>query len=538
MRIIVGNQRSNLMDTEKNERTLSDYKLTAFCIMTQTDDGFLLCHCATGELVLLREEEYQAICSGEPLKGSWAKVLSDHLFLPHKDEDEYAKVDCERKEAAVRAKEDKAITEFTVLPTTRCNARCFYCYEKGILQRNMSAKTADDTAEFIARKCNGQKVRLSWFGGEPTVAHPIITRICKRLQEKNIAYDSGMISNGLLFDRKLIKTAKDCWKLKRIQITIDGTKEVYNSTKNYKGFCSDPYGAVLSNIKCLMEEKIFVTVRINVGVHNDTDVSKLIQQLSHEFGGNTYFSLYVHEIDNYYPQKEYEELINRTTDFTLKLMENHMRPADDLPSIRLHSCMADSESSILINPDGQLGKCEHYAYEKLCGSIYDDHMGGQMIEEWKEAIRFPQCGSCPLYASCIKLKWCNGGSCRCNDAMIKSKVTIVVHSMQRAYARWKKENERFRNRYYFEVPLPIETEQDQDMFLVSFGDKTVNVNQVAVDILLFLRNKHSFSEIVKMLTEKYDTSSFQIEDDIEQYLCFLLHEGICVKEIPVNEHHI
>lgn len=37
----------------------------------------------------------------------------------------------------------KAITNYTILTTTGCNARCFYCYEKGTKPVTMTAETAD-----------------------------------------------------------------------------------------------------------------------------------------------------------------------------------------------------------------------------------------------------------------------------------------------------------------------------------------------------------------------------------------------------------
>lgn len=42
-----------------------------------------------------------------------------------------------------------------------------------------------------------------------------------------------MTSNGYIFNDELVEKAKNEWKLKNIQITLDGTRDVYNKAKNY-----------------------------------------------------------------------------------------------------------------------------------------------------------------------------------------------------------------------------------------------------------------------------------------------------------------
>lgn len=533
MRIIVGSHKDDLMDG-LTDCVISDYKITAFCISAQVDEGILLCHGATGELVLLNTEEYQEISSGKPIKGAWAEFLQKHLFLPGKDVDEYRKVDFERAETYNSRDSHQVVTSFIILPTTRCNARCFYCYEKDILPQDMSFETAEDTAVYIAQNCGGQRVHLSWFGGEPTVASPVITRICERLQEQKVEYESSMISNGFLLNETMVQLARECWNLRRVQITIDGTESVYNSTKNYKEVCDSPFKVVLSNIRCLAEQKIHVSIRINLGLHNYEDVSDVINELTNRFCNCRYLSLYVHEIDNYYTMDEYAELVNEATDFNLQLIDKNMRRAFALPSIRMRSCMADSESSLLINPMGQLGKCEHYAYEKLCGSIYSPVRDWNMIKEWQEPVRFLQCKSCLFYASCLPLKWCNGGNFVCSDVVVKNKMRITIDTMQRLYKKWKKDRYNIRNNDYFMLSFCIKMTLDEGQITANFFTKdsskfikSLSVNCTARDILLFLQEKHTFRDILGMLHQKYDVCDFCIEDDIEEYLVFLLREGLC-----------
>lgn len=513
---------------------VENYKRSAFCIEQPVEDGILLCHAMTGTLVHLTNVEYMQIRSREPLTYDWAEVLASLGFLPDASLDEYAQADHKREQERGRTSRKNAITSYTILPTSRCNARCFYCYEAGIPQKNMSPKTAEDVAAFIVRSSNGQNVRLSWFGGEPTIAHPIISQICQYLKTRNVAFYSSMISNGLLMDQQLIATAFECWNLRHIQITLDGTQTVYNVTKNYKGAIKNPFGIVISNIEQLLNANIRVSVRVNLGLHNYEDVSLLITQLSEQFPKKKGLSVYVHEIDNYYNEEIYSDLMNKTQELNELLIQWKLQEPPELPSLRLHSCMADNDQSVLINPDGQLGKCEHFVFEKLHGSIYSDDIDSNLIAQWRKPVRFAQCSTCPFYASCLRLEWCNGGSYFCRDGVIQSKLSQTRHAMLQYYGQWKNQRVQFRQTDTFRLTVPYEiTELDGQLSVVfapvaEHSDPvTLPVNQTSLDILETLSNPHTLKEIVHIMEEKYDTSGYAVADIVEEYLISILQEGVC-----------
>ena len=157
-----------------------------------------------------------------------------------------------------------------------------------------------------------------------------------------------------------------------------------------------------------------------------------------------------------------------------------------------------------------------------------------MIKEWQEPIRFPQCRSCPFYASCLPLKWCNGGNFICNDVIVDNKVRITENTMHRLYGKWKRERYSIRNEFCFLLNYGLKVTQDEDgIRAVFFRDsqaepvRTVSVNCTGRDILLFLQEKHTFRDIADMLHGKYDAAEFCMEDDIEECLAFLLHAGLC-----------
>lgn len=520
--------------------TIKDYKLSAFCIEEHTSEGVLLCHTATGEILLLTNEEYRELSSGKELTSNWARIMADRLFLVSTAQDEYAMVDRDRHAASREKAGNMPVTSYTILPTSQCNARCFYCYEKDIPQKNMSVQTAIDTADFIAQYCCGEKVHITWFGGEPTVAHPIISLICKRLDDKGVEYSSGMISNGLLLDKEMIQTAKVCWKLEHIQITIDGTEKIYNETKNYKGSIPNPFEIVLANITHLLKNNIHISIRINLGQHNYDDVVQLIHLLNRRFSEKKLLSVYVHTIDNVYDEEIHGELIEKSFELNQLLITLGMHSPAELPSLRLHSCMADSDDALLINPDGQLGKCEHYAFDKQIGSIYSEERNESVIAEWKEKAAYEFCSRCPLYASCFQLKWCNGGL-PCSESAVKSKIASIRNSMRMVYIQWKQKCQRMRTDLVFALNGTIDVRLEAGAIYADFYEnenqqirETRQLNSVACTILRFLQDAHSFQDIAVLLMESYSGDSDFIGQILEDYLLESLHDGLIISQIKEN----
>lgn len=343
-----------------------------------------------------------------------------------------------------------------------------------------------------------------------------------------------MISNGLLLKQDLIRIAKECWHLTHVQITIDGTEDIYNRTKNYKGNVGNAYRRILRNIADLLEQKIRVSVRINLGFHNYDDIKKLISELDDYFKGYEQFSVYVHEIDGIYDSDRYKELSCLVTELNILILQKHLNHRMELPAMRYFSCMADSNNSCVINPNGELSKCEHYVFDKIYGSIYKEEQDRAIIQAWKQKDKFELCGTCPFYASCVHLSWCNGGGYQCNEIIVHNKLKMTQEVMVQKYKEWKKQRNIIRNKGQFQLACQLETRRGENEFQVRFTGKDksnkgefVNVNSTAFDIITFLQNNHTFTEIVDMLGQKYDVNDFPVEDVVERYLYHLVQAGIC-----------
>ena len=205
---------------------------------------------------LLTPEEYAAPDNLPELRDGWFRVPQKMDDMKYADQVRFIR--------RTMWKEPEHITSYTIFTTTDCNARCFYCYELGRSRIPMSDETAHKAAAYIAAHCGGEKVHLHWFGGEPLFNKQVIDIICTDLAEKGIVYESMIISNGYLFDGATVEQAVSHWKLKSVQITLDGTEEIYNRSKAF--IYTDgksPYQVVLANIQRLLDAGVSVHIRLN-----------------------------------------------------------------------------------------------------------------------------------------------------------------------------------------------------------------------------------------------------------------------------------
>jgi radical SAM protein with 4Fe4S-binding SPASM domain len=405
-------------------------RMTKHCVTAECDGGTLLYHTLTGELIYLDEKERNTPVT--------CNLLTEKHFLIGCDCDENRISDHVRTVAGIMRSGMTDVTDFTILTTTDCNARCFYCYEKGIRRYSMSAETAEATADFIRSSSGGKKIGISWFGGEPLFNKEAISLISNKLEKAGTAFSSHMTSNGLLFDEETIKEAVSLWRMNRVQITIDGTEEVYNRIKAYVEKQGSPYRTVIRNIGMLTDAGVRVFVRLNMNRTNFDNLMQLAGELGKLFGGNRLFCAYpvplrafageVGEFEN--PGDEinaYRALKEKL--FSLGIGRNEKLPRAYSPT----RCMADNDGNLVIFPDGRLSKCEHYCEKDVIGDIFSGVRDHVSAGAWKEKTVFDGCSDCPLYPRCVNLKKCPWAAFGCSEAVREIRISNIRDKMISEY---------------------------------------------------------------------------------------------------------
>ena len=440
--ICLGNQKTHSIISRSYNTDVS-YIPSKYQICLEIDDGFLCQNTLTGELIFLTPDEYTLFESKGVKDGELFSLLVKHGFLVPEGLDEARNVEQMRKILQVEKENRKIITFYNILPTTGCNARCFYCYEYGIKKVVMSRETAEKVVSFIAAHHGGEKVRLAWFGGEPTLGIECIDYICKRMGELQIFYESEMTSNAYLFDAELVKKAKELWHMQSIQITLDGTEETYNRIKAYVNITDNAYLRVIRNIRYFLDEGINVKIRLNMDVYNAVELDKLADELHGLFGGQELLSVYVHLLMENEGEKplshnedEWEELYGRYVKLKEKLEGYGWSQIGEfvVPSLQLYSCMADHPDAIQITPDGILGKCEDCIYTHVVGNLDEGVTDPEKVKWWKERELYEGCGECVLFPSCLKLlKHCSTRPKECPKEEKDRRIRACLDMMVKAY---------------------------------------------------------------------------------------------------------
>lgn len=393
------------------------FRFIQFIIVSEVGDSIVLFNSLTRQMVLLDKDEYNNLTKH---RETYDFLIKNWILVPEKFNDIKFYEQIYNLYSLIMRQ--NYINNFIVFPTTDCNARCFYCFERQAQKKIMSNDTAVDVARFMIDKSKGHDITIQLFGGEPLCNIAAIDTIFNFLKANNAVYKSWMISNGYLFDQDLIDKARNNWNLYKVQITLDGTERVYNRIKNYIHGDSNPFERVIRNIKLLLSAGIKVSIRLNLDEHNKNDLSELIDYLNTEFADNkSLLSVYVFLLyDSRKAKKrnesEIEELTNKLTGLEDKIRNYGLNSKKKLRrTFKYYSCLADANSSTTILPDGNLGKCDHCLDSGYWGNIYDSNIKKENITVWKAlSARDEICQTCPLYPECIHLERCpdyDGYSC-------------------------------------------------------------------------------------------------------------------------------
>lgn len=400
----------------RNEDT---YRMMRYVLRVDHDGNVLLHNVVTGQLVVLNQDE-TGMVNRLPLKYQpvMEQLVAEHFLVPE-GFDEHKQVINLRtilRNLDEAKKPEGVITHYTILPTTACNARCYYCFEQGCETLTMTAQMADNVVRYIDDHCGEQRrIQLSWFGGEPTVADRRIDQICEGLLAKGIYYQSDITTNGYLLNEEMVEKAIKLWKLKSCMICLDGIGNTYNKIKAYVTPVGDPYEQVMRNIAVLLEHSVRVNLRMNFDLSNYTEFADLVVEAKKRYGTNPFLSVHAHPIFGEHRDHDGKVLHASNEWFTQKVVElNDMAreagllwDSNELPSIEFKACQASGKSSVGITPDGLLIRCpEQFEKSEATGSVLDAVMETVVAESWKHYADLEMCEMCTLLPICQRNERC------------------------------------------------------------------------------------------------------------------------------------
>lgn len=416
------------------------YRIAKHTFLYNDKGKYFLYNNVSKRLYLLDEKEYIALNNLEILDIEILKPFIEDWSIVKEDFNDLAFADQARwlYENIVRKYERP---NFIIFTTTKCNARCYYCFENGQRRIDMSEKTAEDVAAYIIKNAPKKEVYIKWFGGEPLYNQKAMDIICDRLREAGVKYDTKTTTNGYLFDEETIKKAKEKWILHSTVITLDGTEDVYNKTKNYIYKEGNPFKRVIKNIELLLANEIRVAIRLNIGFKNFENIKELVLFLKEHFGDNKLLSIIpiaLYDLDGTRTNQEHDMLdamVKEIEELTSK--NKYKRLTVKTFSDMGTRCMAELDSCKLISPIGELGTCEHFSEgEMMYGSIYSSDENLSVKNYFKQRDVLERCKSCVLYGNCGGVGRCPSQTRSCTEVEQNAKLRNLKNCILATYEEY------------------------------------------------------------------------------------------------------
>lgn len=414
---ILNNANSQVMAILREQPLLDNvnYRLLTNCLVENVDGGKVIRNGLTRSVIWLSDYEFEHMFDLD--KYEQFLYLYKFYFLVPDDFEELKIIDEVREH--FKPVRDKTWLDhpnsFTILTTSKCNARCSYCYEMHTKKKHhMTEETAYKIVKYITSVApKNQQLKIHWFGGEPLFNKKVIDIIINGIRQAGFNYYCTFTSNGYLFDEETVQQAKNIWNTQFAQITIDGTESVYNKTKNYIYKNVNPYKKVLYNISNLLNNGIAVSVRMNIDNFNGENLQELVKELHSKFGNHPKLQFYCYPVfeNAFYSRTEEERDGVFEKLYALeKVMEElgYYRGDGFRPYLASIQCMADSGGSVMISPDGDLGTCEHCTDYDFWSHIDNPKKKNwDVIKGWEQYEKpIDICQTCPLFGDCIRPSKC------------------------------------------------------------------------------------------------------------------------------------
>jgi len=242
-------------------------------------------NCLSGALIEIEPENYDRVRGlvGRPEEASndedrlFIHYLSEGGFLIDDGVDE---IDRLEEQSRIRRRQKGTMT-LTVAPTLACNFSCDYCFVDRSAAR-MDNNVQDHLVRFVeGRLPETDKLRVSWFGGEPTLCFSIVEKLQRKFNEAADHHDCEMsqvsvVTNGYLLDYKMGRRLRSLG-CDLVQVTIDGPKRVHDARRklsNGRG----TFDTILNNLEQVCD-LLTVRVRINIDQGNADTAAELIDEL-------------------------------------------------------------------------------------------------------------------------------------------------------------------------------------------------------------------------------------------------------------------
>lgn len=310
---------------------------------------------------LLKEVKRDADLSRETFDDELWDALCANNILTDNDWDDYLKY----KAIIMRTRGQRTDMHLTIAPTMDCCFHCHYCFEKYKSPIYMSSEVMSRIMKYIASLSELNKIKITWFGGEPLMGASQIEELYDRLNATKKIIASDIITTGYHLNEETIRIMKKVG-ITSAQITLDGMKETHNKVKHLQSG-EDVFERVLSNIELLnvLAPEINIVIRVNLTHENEHEYMQLYALYSDRFKNRSNMGIApafvldrsASNCDICIEQNTLFKHAERS-EFILKLAKDGV----DSPFIRypepfFNECAIRDDLAIAFDPEGYAYKC-------------------------------------------------------------------------------------------------------------------------------------------------------------------------------------
>jgi uncharacterized protein len=272
----------------------------------------------------------------------------------------------------LRTVADPRMLRLIILPTEQCNFRCTYCYEDFKIGR-MSAGLVNALKQwFLSRVDDVDNFSLSWFGGEPTLALPIVLDVSATardaFQKDKRTFSGSMTTNGYRLSRENFASLLVAG-VRHFQISLDGPAAIHDRTRVLANG-GGTFSVLWRNLTDIAASAntFDMPFHIDLRLHYDgisvRHMRALVDQIKTDLLPSGKFSVNFHEIEKLGGPHD-DRMMSPTLDdhnivreFAEELrQERGTTVAEVARDVDDYVCYAAKANAFVVRADGRIAKC-------------------------------------------------------------------------------------------------------------------------------------------------------------------------------------
>ncbi len=324
---------------------------------------------------------------------------------------------------------DKDEIQIFFVPWYACNFGCDYCYQSGYEheKQSVSKEILDAFFSYIKNEFAGKRKYITVFGGEPLLpaeaSKKSVEYILQCATENGI--DTAFVTNG--YSLKEYSSTLKKYRIREIQVTIDGLEDVHNMRRPLKGG-GGTFRNIVEGIDAALADRININLRVVIDKENLNslvDLSKFAVEKG--WTNSPYFKTQLgRNYELHYCQSGQSKLFTRLEFYEAiyslilqhpEVLEFH-KPAfsiskflfdnGELPAPLFDDCTG-CKTEWAFDSSGQIYSCTATVGKKgeELGTFYPTvHKKEELIKIWegRDVTTIPECKNCNLQLAC-------GGGC-------------------------------------------------------------------------------------------------------------------------------